>query len=140
MFVAVSLNLTRILSLPGLPDRALLALSLILAILIVSSVMLIPGQPSAVIGLEVLLVGISIAGPGTVIALKLLGRADPANRRKTIANLLLFEAAVLPYLVGALVMLTGAGAAGLYWVAAAIIFSFAKAVLDAWVLLVEINR
>jgi hypothetical protein len=30
--------------------------------------------------------------------------------------------------------------AGLYFVAAAIIFSFVKAVLDAWVLLVEINR
>ena len=30
--------------------------------------------------------------------------------------------------------------AGLYWLAGGVIISFAKAVLDAWVLLVEINR
>jgi hypothetical protein len=29
---------------------------------------------------------------------------------------------------------------GLYWVAAAVIVSFVKAISDAWVLLVEINR
>lgn len=32
------------------------------------------------------------------------------------------------------------GSGGLYWIVPAIIFSFVKAILDAWVLLVEINR
>ncbi len=38
----------------------------------------------------------------------------------------------------------GAGAAatfgGLYWLAPALLVSFAKAILDSWVLLVEIDR
>ena len=32
------------------------------------------------------------------------------------------------------------GEVGLYWIAAAFIFSFIKAVSDAWVLLIEILR
>ena len=32
------------------------------------------------------------------------------------------------------------GAGGLYWLVPAIVISFIKAILDAWVLLVEINR
>jgi modulator of FtsH protease len=39
-----------------------------------------------------------------------------------------------------LVVILAAGAVGLYWVVAAIILSFLKAIVDAWVLLVEINR
>lgn len=42
IFVGVSINLTRIISLPGLPNRALLTLCLLLAILVISSLMLIP--------------------------------------------------------------------------------------------------
>ena len=33
-----------------------------------------------------------------------------------------------------------AGVDGLYWLVPAVIFSLLKALLDAWVLLVEINR
>jgi hypothetical protein len=43
LFVGVSINLTRILSLPRLPNRALLALVILLAILVVSSLLLVPG-------------------------------------------------------------------------------------------------
>jgi len=32
------------------------------------------------------------------------------------------------------------GDVGLYWIVPAVIFSFLKAIIDAWVLLVEINR
>jgi modulator of FtsH protease len=32
------------------------------------------------------------------------------------------------------------GEIGIFWIVPAIVFSFIKAVLDAWVLLVEINR
>ncbi|MEI9934528.1 MAG: hypothetical protein WDM71_06665 [Ferruginibacter sp.] len=38
------------------------------------------------------------------------------------------------------IILIAVGANGLYWIVPAFIFSFIKSVLDAWVLLVEINR
>ena len=47
--------------------------------------------------------------------------------------------AVLPYVVADSVVLTH-GAGGLYWLVPAIVISFIKALLDAWVMLVEINR
>ncbi len=140
MFVAVSLNLTRILSLRGMADRALVALSLLLAILVISSILLIPGQPPFLLGLEVLLVSILLAGLGARAAVKSVGHTEPERRGTTFTNLVLLEVAVLPYVAGAIVILAGELKSGLYCIAAGIILSFVKAVLDAWVLLVEINR
>jgi modulator of FtsH protease len=51
----------------------------------------------------------------------------------------LFAAAAAPYLIGGILLLLG-DANGVYWIAVAILFSIVKAVLDAWVLLVEIQR
>jgi modulator of FtsH protease len=140
LFVAVSLNLARILALPRLADRALLALSLILAILIISSAMLIPDQSASILGVEVLLVGVLVTGLGIKGALAPFDQSRGGNRTKGLINVVLFGFAVLPYVIGGLVLLGGGLRAGLYWVAVSIVFSFIKAVLEAWVLLIEINR
>ncbi|UYN93548.1 MAG: hypothetical protein KIT25_15990 [Enhydrobacter sp.] len=140
LFVAVSLNASRILALPMLPDRALAALSLLLAILVVSSLMLIPGQPWNIVGAGMLAVGVGLSALGIALALRSRGDIGSAGRAKTTTNFVLFAAAVLPYAAGGLAMLAGAEGAGVYFVATAIVLSFIKAVLDAWVLLIEINR
>ena len=54
-------------------------------------------------------------------------------------NMTLTQFALLPYIVAGIIVLTR-DAGGLYWLVPAIIISFIKAILDAWVLLVEINR
>jgi hypothetical protein len=46
LFVSASLNLSQILAYPQLPGRALLAMLLLLTVLIVASLMLVPGQPA----------------------------------------------------------------------------------------------
>lgn len=138
LFVAVSLNLDRILAVAKLPDRALVALCLLLAVLVQSSLMLIPGQPQALIGIEALLIGLALLALG--MKLRSPGDAEPDDFHKSGINRALFAVAVLPYVIGGVVVLAGDLRAGLYFVAASIILSFGKAVLDAWVLLVEINR
>ncbi|HYB02575.1 MAG TPA: hypothetical protein VED37_20280 [Ktedonobacteraceae bacterium] len=50
IFVGVSINLTRILSISGLPNRALLALIILLTILVISSLLLVPEQISTLKG------------------------------------------------------------------------------------------
>lgn len=50
ILVGVSINITKILSLPKLPERALLSLFLLLTISVVSSLMLVPFQSSLLIG------------------------------------------------------------------------------------------
>ena len=54
-------------------------------------------------------------------------------------NAFLNQLAVLPYIInGIFILFTGED--GLYWIVAAIDFSFIKAVSEAWILLAEINR
>jgi hypothetical protein len=53
--------------------------------------------------------------------------------------MILLQVAAIPFVFGGLWLFAG-NPKGLYVVAAGMIFSFIKAVLDAWVLLVEINR
>jgi modulator of FtsH protease len=139
VFVGLSLNLAKILSFPVLPNRALLALGLLLAILVVSSLLLMPGVPLPVLGVCTLLVGLTVGVFGTAIEIHLLRAVEIQHRTNFIGNLILFELSVLPYIVAGILLLR-ADLSALYWIAAAIIISFIKAVADAWVLLVEINR
>jgi len=139
LFVGVSLNLNRILVLPGLPNRAFHGLSLLLAMLVVASLMLMPGQPDAARAIELLVVGLAMSVGGLMIDLPGIGTAEPAYRFLFLQNMTLSQCASLPYVVGGAVMLAG-GSGGFYWVAAAMLLSVVKAVTDAWVLLVEINR
>jgi len=53
LFVAVSINLKRILEFPQLPDRAAGTLGLLLTILLVAVVLLAPGQPRQATGVEI---------------------------------------------------------------------------------------
>jgi hypothetical protein len=138
LFVAISLNLSQISSAASLADRALLALSLILAILVVSSFMLMPRQPPFAVGVEVLVVGLGVAALAAFKRNALMGR--PRADAKQSINAILLVVALLPYFVGGLLIVAGQMTAGLYFVGVAIILSFLKAVLDAWVLLIEINR
>lgn len=135
LFVAVSLNLTRILSMDGLVDRAFVALGLLLGILVVSSLMLVPGQRPVFVGVEALVVG--------ALLLSQIGRLrvrEGAGGAKPLLNKLLFVVAVGPYIAGGIIVLAGNLTLGLDLVAVAIILSLGKAILDAWVLLIEINR
>ena len=59
LFVAVSINLDRIIALRSLPGAALGAIVLLVAVLMVSTFALVPGQPRWVLGTEVLVVGIA---------------------------------------------------------------------------------
>jgi len=94
IFVAVSINLKRILEYPALPLRALEALYMLTLVLITSTVVLIPSQPELLIALELLVVGllacvglISSRGSRSTAAWQhRCGRgdrpADPASQKK----------------------------------------------------------
>ena len=139
IFVGLSINLTRILSIPRLPNRALQSLIVLLTILIVSSLVLVPGQSALLLGIELLVTGLSTWTVVTVLSVNILRGSNAQYRRVHVVNLLLNQVAMLPYLIAGISLLLG-DEGGLYWVVPAIIFSLIKAIADAWVLLVEINR
>jgi modulator of FtsH protease len=138
LFVAVSINLERILKFEGLPERALETLLFLVSVLLISIVGLIPGQSHVALGLELLLVSLVTA----VVILRLptirSGEAG-VERSWVITRWAVRLAATLPFVIGAVSVLAESGG-GLYWVVAGIVFAIIGAVTSAWVLLVEILR
>jgi hypothetical protein len=139
LFVSISINLTRILSLPTLPGRAFGALMVLLVVLIVSSLLLVPQQPMALIGAEILVIG-AIAWVGIArIDMGVLNSAGPDHKQRVRGLIVLNQASLILYMACGIVTLS-VGKVGLYLLVPAIIASFVKAALDAWVLMIEINR
>jgi hypothetical protein len=137
VFVAVSINLERILALATLPERALETVLLLLSVVVVSIFGLVPGQDDVALGVELL--ATSVVGLASVVFL-ILRSLPPRDQRDFFVSRL---ALILPGLVlpgiGGVSLIAGAGG-GLYWVLAGILWAFLGAVLNAWVLLVEILR
>jgi len=137
VFVAVSINVERILEYEGLPERALQTLLLLVSVLIVSFILLIPGQDTTAVGTELLVCALAFA---TLIWGRGVRSTDPAKRGAIAPDRLsLIVLGTVPFLIGAASLLLESGG-GLYWVVAAIVFATCGAVANAWVLLVEIRR
>jgi hypothetical protein len=139
IFVGVSISLTKILSIPGLANRALLSMLLLLSILVFSALFLVPGQSARSLGIETLVIGFFAWLSITKIDSSIFRSKEKKYKQQYYLHLLVNQIAVVPYLLCGIVILISGGT-GLYWMAAAIIISFINAVLDAWVLLVEIHR
>jgi hypothetical protein len=138
VFVAVSINIDRILRLPGVPDRALATVLLLLGVVLASLIGLIPGQSRTALGVELLAVGLAFASLILWLTGRSIGRAGQP-RAHAYGHWLLAGLGTFPVVVGAASLLAEAGG-GLYWVAAGIVLATAGAVANAWVLLVEILR
>ncbi len=138
LFVGLSLNLEKILKFPELPNRALLALALLLGTLTMSSFVMIPNQGTTALGYEVFSTAVGLSLLSAVVEWR-TKRWVTSHHVNFYGNVVFLAAALVPYLIGGW-LLVGGNPDGLYWVAAAIIVSFIKAVSDSWVLLVEINR
>jgi hypothetical protein len=139
IFVGVSINLTRILMNASLPSRAFQALVFLIAILILSSLLLVPRQSLAVVGIEILAVALALWIIIVVTDVNSLKKSEVQYRHYVKSNLVVNQLVVLPYFISGVVVLVR-GASGLYGLVPAVLFSFLKAIGDAWVLLVEINR
>ncbi|MGV1049962.1 MAG: hypothetical protein ACOYD4_15725 [Solirubrobacterales bacterium] len=138
VFVAVSINIERIMRYPGLPERALETLLFLVVVLLVSIVGLIPGQSHVALGAELLVVSLGI---GAGITRLNTFQVDPGEVRLSwrLSRWTVRALAVVPLVIGGLSVLVESGG-GLYWIVAGIVFAIAGAVASAWVLLVEILR
>jgi hypothetical protein len=138
VFVAVSINIERILALPGTPERALQTLLVLLSVVIVSVFCLAPGQSDTAVGVELIAVGLA-----STVTVALLGRgkayAGDRGGGALAARAGLLAAGTMPAVTGGISLLAGGGG-GLYWVLGGIVAAILGGVINAWVLLVEILR
>jgi len=139
IFVAVSLNLKRILSVGSLPNRAIQSLVTLVTLLLVSSLMLVPGQSLFCYGVELLLITVPVWIFSIILDYRSLKKTESQYRKHVIQAIILGQVALIPYLIAGIVLM-GNHQAGTYFIVPAVIFSFFRSTLDAWVLLVEINR
>ena len=138
LFVAVSINLERILAFRGLPNRALATLVLLLEVTIASIFGLAPGQSTTTLGVELLAIGlISLAA----VSLLIRKSFDPAHQSagRMAGNGTVGALATVPFVIAGVSLIAESGG-GLYWVLAGIVGAILGGVTNAWVLLVEILR
>ena len=136
MVVAISINIQRILGYPGLPERGLVTLLLLLGVLVVSLLLLEPGLSRTTVGIELLIEGVVITV--TVAALTLMSRPR-GEESYLVSALVLAGIGTLPFVVAGVSFLADFGG-GMSWVLAGFIAAIVGAMMNAWVLLVEILR
>ena len=137
VFVSISINVERIVEVPGLPEFALVTVLLLLQAVVVSLLGLIPDQDAESLGLQLLVEFLIWAGVAGAMIYRSL--AHMTTRVSLISRLLLPVLGAVPILVGAVILL-GDGDHGVDWIAAGIIGSTVAAVINGWVLLIEIRR
>jgi hypothetical protein len=137
LFVAVSINLARILQFPHLPRRAAEALLGLLSVLIVTTFALIPRQSAAAYGIEIGATGLLVWAAHTraMVLSRKFDRAYVGFAARFLVN----QIPPLPFVVAGGLMVAGRSS-GVYWIVPGIVLSFASGIFGAWVLLVEINR
>jgi hypothetical protein len=139
LFVAVSINIQRILQYPSLPNRAAQTLILFAMPLLVGLLLLVPSQPGALLAWELIVIGAFV---GTF----LLATDFRVTRTEQETNFTWLISRIVPAIVtcGCLVVagatfLARAGG-GLYWLVPSVLAAIVFGLVNAWVLLVEILR
>jgi len=138
VFVAVSINIERILALKGLAERGLETVVTLLVVVIIALAGLIPGQSTVALGVELLLIAVAYLG----LIIKLWPSVRPSVEAPwtwTFGRIFVKVILVVPLVVGS-IGLIAEGGGGLYWIVGAIVGGITGAVATAWVLLVEILR
>lgn len=140
LIVAMSVSVDKIIAIPGMTSRAATAIGLLIATTVISLAGLID-QPSWAFGVE----GLVFAVAAFALAVDSMIRVV-RGRGTSSLGAALFKSAigVVPAIlfgVGAVCVLCGGGGVGApTWIGIGALFAIIVAVLNAWVLLVEIKR
>jgi hypothetical protein len=141
LFVGVSINVQTIVSSTRLVRRAVEAFVLLVEVLILSAVTLVPDASRTALGWGLL--GASVLAWAIVSRLHLqvlaTARGPETPRGSLPVQIFLGQAGTVLFVVGAVTLLVDRGG-GLYWFAPGVVFAFVAALLNAWVLLIEIQR
>jgi hypothetical protein len=139
VFVAVSINLDRVLAYPGLPDRAAETILQFLEVFLISTVALVPGQSGLFLAIELLVIAVLFWVIPIVLQVRYLRLKTGHPGWWFMLRSVQSQLATIPFCVAGIALLTGAPSA-LYWLVPGFVFSFVSGIVNSWVLLVEIRR
>jgi hypothetical protein len=139
VFVAVSINLPRILETPGLTGRAAESILHFLQVFFVCTAMLIPRQQTTALASEIFAVALLSWAMQVTVQFRYAQSRAGHPLVWLIMRMVQSQLAGIPFMVGAVWLLLG-WPAGLFWLVPGFVFSFMAGVANAWVLLIEILR
>jgi hypothetical protein len=139
IFVAVSINLPKIIELPGVSGRAAEALALLIGVLIIATLGLAPNQPQKVLGMEFLTVGIVLCVFTSMLHVRQLLRRTRQPRSWLVSRVMLCQSTTLSFCIAGILLLLG-HPNGMSWLLPGCVFAFLTSSVCAWVLLIEILR
>ncbi len=137
--VAVSINLQRILAFANLPGRAAQALILFSTPLVTGLFLIVPKQPRAALASELLVTGIVVGAVQIVIDAR-SPRSDQETRLTWVVGRTIPTIVSCGCLVVAGATLLAQAGGGLYWLVPSALAAIVFGLVNAWVLLVEIQR
>jgi hypothetical protein len=135
LFVAVSINLARILAYSHLPARAAESLMTLVSVLFVTTFALIPRQSAESCGIEIAATGVFVWAFQTLALL----RTRKNRHQWYTVRVLMNQIPPIPFVIAG-VLLAGSRSSGMYWIVPGTLLSFVAGIFGAWVLLVEIQR
>ena len=138
LFVGLSINLSRIISTPGIADRAGETLIFLGGVLVSALLGLVP-QSSSALGLELLCVSLFVWGVATSMHVQALRRHFYDTAIHGYRRVAYSQIAAIPLVIGAASLLLHRGG-GVYWLAPGLILPLLASMINAWVLSVEIMR
>ena len=138
IFVAVSINIKKIIEYKGVPGRAAEALSLLIGVLLISTFGLAPNQSGKWLGSEILAIG------GFLWLMTVVLQAGQLRGRRRgwwwlASRCLMCQCATVPFCIAGILLIRG-DPDGMYWLIPGCVFSFLASTISAWVLLIEILR
>lgn len=139
VFVAISINQSKIVSSFSLRSRAGETLILLASALVAALAALIPGQPLTVFGAEILAVAII---PGTIPVVfqwHTIRLREVKRRWYFWVRVALHQLAVVPTMISG-VLLMAHHSNGDYWLAGGLMLTLVVGLINGWILLVEISR
>jgi hypothetical protein len=139
LFVAVSINLQRILEFPSLPTRAGQTLILFATPLLVGLLLLVPGQPAAALASELIVAGLAIGGYQLFMDARSVRAEQETPVTRAVAHVLPPVVSCGCMVIAGSTLIAGAGG-GLYWLVPSVLAAVIFGLINAWVLLVEILR
>ncbi len=139
VFVALSINLSRILAVPGLSGRGAESIMQFLQVFFISTVALIPSQPERIFAIEVLVIAAVSWGAQMTVQIRYLKVRTGHPWSWFVNRAVMSQFATIPFGVAGITLLLGLPGA-IDWLVPGFIFSFLAGIVSAWVLLVEILR
>jgi hypothetical protein len=136
LFVALTVNLPRILPDASHVARAREALGGLLSLLVLAILILIPGQPRAALGIELLCLAGALAAVSVRLQGQTIRRLQPGRRAHWAVRMLPVNLATAAIVVAGGSLIAGSGG-GLYWLPATVLVYFLRSALNAWILVVE---